>query len=187
MKPTSLIPLYMSLPGRARTPSLSTAASDRVAGRRTLWLGGHRRLLPQWRRPWGETKLRDEAEGFGHSPPTPWPSSDLFPSPVRPSKSQFGHDSLPPLRTRTQGPSKQRQLVIQVSEAGGHCHPSTQQGSGYGGPHSLVDGEVEDFGRVPSVLADHFPRASIPEPHGPVQAAGVHHGRALLPQQLHNP
>lgn len=65
--------------------------------------------------------------------------------------------------------------------------PSTQQGRGLQVARSLVDGKVEDFSGVPSVLADHLPQAGVPEPHGPVQAAGVHHGRALLPQQLHDP
>lgn len=65
--------------------------------------------------------------------------------------------------------------------------PASRKKGGLGAPRSLVDGKVEDFGGVPPVLADHLPRAGVPEPHGPVQAAGVHHGRALLPQQLHDP
>lgn len=35
--------------------------------------------------------------------------------------------------------------------------PQFHEGRGAGVPHSLVDSKVEDFGRVPSVFADHLP------------------------------
>lgn len=37
------------------------------------------------------------------------------------------------------------------------------------------------------ILADQLPGASIPQAHGTIQAAGVDHSRAVLPQQLHDP
>lgn len=168
-------PSTLKAQGSARTPSLDTVLAIRALDTEHFGLvvarGGHHNGGIPAGRQGSEVGLGASSIPDHH----PQPSSEVLHYPLRPPSLSMDLGLSPTLGPNHKG--TQRRAI---------AAPSTHQGRGQGGACSLVDSEVKDFSRVPSVLADHLPRAGVPEAHSPVQAAGIHHGRALLPQQLHD-